>query len=458
VAQPAGEDKISMRRKLLIAAVAALAAATTACSTPGSDPAADVDLSQPVETDISELPDTTLSVWTSESGNRFDILKRLAQGFEEANPNVTVKWTVRDFGSYPAQIKLALSSDDGPDVAIGNLGWSLDGPLIKAGLFRPLDDYAEAYGWDTRYPEVGLRQLKFTEDGKVYGEGPIWGTPYASDVIGWFYNQDLLDELGMEKPTTMEELEAVLAASKAAGQQPIVFGNKDAWPAWHLLYNLIGHYAPADEVAGIVYGDEGATYESDAIKAATEKMVEWKEAGYIRDDINAIAQADASADFLKGNGLFFPAGSWEAGNMPENFGFFLTPPGPGSSTPQATGSFGYAFHIASRSDNVAVGAAFLDWMSNEAAAREFFASGDISPLPVEDPEIKEGQVFADIYAAWTSVLENDTLLPYLEFATPTSAEVNYPVLQRILAGQQSVDDGLAEIEASREKFLAENGG
>ena len=80
---------------------------------------------------------------------------------------------MRDFGAYPAQIKLALSSDDGPDVAIGNLGWSLDGPLIKAGLFRPLDDYAEAYGWDTRYPEVGLRQLKFSEDGTEYGEGPI---------------------------------------------------------------------------------------------------------------------------------------------------------------------------------------------------------------------------------------------------------------------------------------------
>ena len=98
----------------------------------------------------------------------------------------------------------------------------------------------------------------------------------------------------------------------------------------------------------------------------------------------------------------------------------------------------------------------MDWNSNEAAAREFFASGDIAPLAVDDPEIKEGQVFTDIFDAWTTVLDNDTLLPYLEFATPTSAEVNYPVLQQILGGQQSIDDGLAEIEASRVKFLAEN--
>ena len=447
-----------MRRRLFITAVAAVAALTTACTTPGSEPAAEVDLSKPVETDISGLPDTTLSVWTSEGGTRLEILQKLGKGFEEANPNVKVKWTVRDFGSYPAQIKLALSSEDGPDVAIGNLGWSLDGPLIKAGLFRPLDDYAKAYGWDTRYPEVGLRQLKFTEDGKTYGEGPIWGTPYASDVIGWFYNADLLDELGMEPPATMAELEDILAASKEAGQQPIVFGNKDAWPAWHLLYNLIDQYATSEEVSGIVYGDEGATYEAESIKAATEKMVQWKEAGYIRDDINAIAQADASAGFLTGEGLFFPAGSWEAAAMPENMGFFLTPPLEEGEAARATGSFGYAFHVASNSDQVAVGAAFLDWMSNEDAAREFFAQGDISPLPVEDPEIKEGQVFSDIYEAWTSVLDNDTLLPYLEFATPTSAEVNYPVLQRILAGETSVEDGMAEIEASREQFLTDNQG
>lgn len=375
-----------MRKKLLVAIPAlALVAGLTACTTPGSK-RTEVDTSKPVSTDISEIPDTTLSVWTSESGTRYDILTKLGKEFEAEHPNVKVKWTVRDFGSYPAQVKLALSSDTGPDVAIGNLGWSLDGPLIKAGLFRPLDDYAKAYGWDTRYPEVGLRQLKFTEDGKTYGEGPIWGTPYASDVIGWFYNTDYLADLGMEVPTTLAEMDEVLAASKAAGQQPIVLGNKDAWPAWHLLYNLIDQYASIDEVAGIVYDGEGATYEADSIKAAVEKMLEWKDKGYIREDVNALVQADVSANFIKGDGLFFPAGSWEAGNMPANMGFFLTPPLDAGTPARATGSFGYAFHIASRSKNVEVGAAFLDWMSNEHAAETFFADGDIAPLAVDNPK------------------------------------------------------------------------
>ena len=113
-------------------------------------------------------------IWTSESGTRLEILKQLGRPVPGGEPeHQASSGPCVTSASYPAQIKLALNSDDGPDVAIGNLGWSLDGPLIKAGLFRPLDDYAKAYGWDTQYPEVGLRQLKFTEDGNVYGEGPI---------------------------------------------------------------------------------------------------------------------------------------------------------------------------------------------------------------------------------------------------------------------------------------------
>ncbi len=429
--------------------------AVTACTTPGSDNSTPKDTS-PVEMDVASLPDTTLSVWTSEGGTRLEILKKLTAQFEEKYPNISVKWTVRDFGSYPAQIKLALSSDDGPDVCIGNLGWALDGPLIKAGLLRPLDDYAEAYGWDTRYPDVGLRQLKFSEDGTEYGEGPIYGTPYASDVIGWFYNKDLLEDLGMEVPTTMDEMDALLEASKAAGQQPILIGNKDGWPVWHLLYNVIDQYATAEEISGVVYGDEGASYTSEGIQQGTDKVVEWNEAGYLPPDVNAIAQADAGADFRKGEALLFPAGSWEAANMPDNVGFFLTPPLEAGDPSKATGSFGYSHHIAANSDAVAASAAFLDWTANEDAAKAFFAAGDIAPLAVDDPELKSGPLFTDIYDAWTSVLDNNVLMPYLEFATPTAPEVQYPVMQQVLADEMSSTQALEEIEADRKEFVEEN--
>ena len=446
-----------MRRLQGIIALLILLVFAAGCTTPGKERDSYADAA-PVDTDVAALPDTTLSAWTSESGTRLEILKELANQFHEENPNISVKWTVRDFAAYPAQVKLALNSDEGPDVCIGNLGWALDGPLIKAGLLRPLDDYAEAYGWDTRYPEVGLRQLKFSEDGTVYGEGPIYGTPYASDVIGWFYNKDLLSDLGMDVPQTMDELEAILQASKDAGQQPIIIGNKDGWPIWHLLYNVIDQTADAEEISGIVYNDEGASYESDGIEAGVDKVVEWNDAGYLPADVNAIAQADAGTDFRAGKALFFPAGSWEAADMPDNVGFFVTPPLEEGGTSKSTGSFGYSWHISANSDKVAASAAFLDWMSNENAAREFFAAGDIAPLAVEDPELKPGELYQEIYDSWTSTLDNNALMPYLEFSTPTAPEVQYPQMQQVLAGKTSVDDALKTIEEDRQAFVEQNSG
>lgn len=432
--------------------------ALAACSTPGkaADSPGSATSTGAVVTDVSKLPPTTLSVWTSESGTRLDILKKRADAFTAAHPNIKVSWTVRDFGAYPAQIKLALTSKDGPDVCIGNLGWSLDGPLIKAGLLRPMDDYAAAYKWADRYPAVGLRQLKFTPDGKKYGEGSIYGTPYAADVIGWFYNKTLLKAINKTVPTTIDELDSVLAASKAAGQQPIVFGEKDGWPGWHLAYNLIDQYATADQVSGIVYDDAGASYDSPAIAQALQKIVDWKKKGYIRADVNSVAQADVSAGFPKGEGLFFPAGSWEAPNMGSNFGFFLTPPVSQGTPPRATGSFGYSFHVSAQSKQVPASAAFLDFMANEDTAKAFFAAGDIAPIAVTDPPLKSGEVFKDIYTSWTDVLKSDGLLPYLEFATPTAGEVLYPQLQELLEGRTDVSTALKAMEADRQKFAASN--
>lgn len=444
-----------MRKSTIVVALAGLA--LTACTTPGaSAPSSSTVPTGTVSTDVSGLPNQTLSVWTAEGGTRLDILKKLADEFTAAHPNIKVNWTVRDFGAYPAQIKLALTSNDGPDVCIGNLGWSLDGPLIKAGLLRPLDDYAAAYGWAKRYPAVGLRQLKFTQDGKKYGEGSIYGAPYAADVIGWFYNKDLLAKLNKQVPTTMTQLEDVMAASKAAGQQPIIVGNKDAWPAWHLAYDLIDQYASAAEVSGIVYDDAGASYSNPQLAKALNVMVDWKAKGYIAADVNAVAQADASAAFAKGKALFFPAGTWEAAAMPSNIGFFLTPPLDAATTPRATGSFGYSFHVSSRSKQVPAAAAFLDWMSNEHAAKEFFASGDIAPITVTDPVLKPGSLFKEIYDSWTTVLKDNGLLPYLEFATPTASEVLYPQLQQVLAGKTDVNAALAAMEADRQAFITSN--
>ena len=46
---------------------------------------------------------------------------------------------------------------------------------MKAGLIKPLNEYAKAYGWDKSYTPETLQQFEWTNDGKTFGEGTLWG-------------------------------------------------------------------------------------------------------------------------------------------------------------------------------------------------------------------------------------------------------------------------------------------
>lgn len=443
--------------------VAALALVVAACGG-GDDAASDATTTNPATqggvVDPASVGDATLEVWTAEGGSRLELVQQRVDEFQSAYPNVTVNVTVRDFGSYPAQLKLALDSDDAPDVAIGNIGYSLDGPLVEAGLIRELTPWAEAYKWEERYPEEVQRQLRFSTDGKQFGTGPLFGVPYASDVVGWFYNKATLADLGFEPPETFADLEAALAAAKAAGIVPIMFGNVEQWPGLHLFFTVNSNTATTDEINGVVFGDDGASWTSQGMIAAADKVAEWGELGYFLDGYNGLAGTDAFIQFGQGEGLFAPGGSWNATDlataMGDNVGFFLTPPNTAGEPRVATGSFGYGWHISTKSSQPDLAAAFVDWMTNEDTQRLFVESGDLGTLPVDDATVPAG-LAQEVQAAFAGLLESDTLVPYLDFSDPNGGEVIYPTIQEIISGDLAPADGLERIETARQEFLATRG-
>ena len=399
-----------------------------------------------------------LEVWTPESGSRLQLVQQRADQFSAAHPDVKINFTIRDFGSYPAQLKLALASDNPPDVAIGNLGWSLDGPLIRAGLLRALDPWAAHYGWDKRYPEVAQRQMRFSTDGKQFGRGPIFGIPYAADVIGWFYNVGKLKTLNIGVPATLDELEAALATARKAGEVPIMLGNKSQWPSLHLFYLVSDNLASDREINGIVFGDRSVQWTAPSFVASGRKLAQWNALGYIAAGANSMSPDDALARFVRGAGVFLPTGSWNAAELSASMGdkvaFFLTPPVRKGDPSRATGSVGYGWHITTASQQADLAAEFIDFMTQEAFAIQLVAGGDLSPLDMGDRAPRmPSRLAGEIFAAWQSVLANGTLLPYLEFSAPNGAEVLYPTMQSILAGHETPERGLALIEQSRQKFL-----
>lgn len=425
-------------------------AALLGCGSPGGSDVSSND-SGKVSKTLTSKP-VTLTVWDTESepGPTAEITA-LNRQFRAAHPNVTIKRVVRQFNDYTSTVKLAASSGHPPDVLQGNEGFSIDGPLVQAKLISPLDDYAKAYGWDTRFgsPAV-LDPLRWSSDGKTWGEGHLYGVAQKAEVIGAFYNKATLQKLGLKVPTTFAEFEQSLGAAKRGDVPGIMVGNLDKWPMGHVFMVLQSLYAAADQISAWTFGREGSSFGFDGTSQAAAAVKRWADKGYFEDGFNGVAQEDAAGRFAKGEGLYFITGPWEnatfAGPMGDNVGFFVIPP----TTPDhdtTTGALSLPYHISSRTDNADVAAAYIDFITSSKAAPTVLAKGDLPAAKASTRGVvPSGSSLESIVGAWQSKSEAGKLTPYLDWATPSMGDTLFSALQDVTAGKLSPDEFISRVQ------------
>ncbi|MBD7917981.1 extracellular solute-binding protein [Cellulomonas sp. Sa3CUA2] len=168
-----------------------------------------------------------LTFWhNSTTGDGKAYWEKTVAAFEDANPGVTVKVQSIQNEDMDGKLQTALNSGDAPDVFMARGGGKL-ADIVEAGQAMDLTDLIS----DEVRESVGGTLDAFAVDGKVYG------MPTAVLPGGIWYSKDLFAQAGItQTPTTMAELEGVVAQLKAAGIQPVALGAKDAWPAAHWYY------------------------------------------------------------------------------------------------------------------------------------------------------------------------------------------------------------------------------
>ncbi len=144
-------------------------------------------------------PAATLKIWADDT--RTPILSALAEKFLA---DYNVQLVVEDLGRVQdirSQAIIAIPAGEGPDIYLGVHDWL--GALVESGLVAPID--------------LGDKKDLFvpsTLDAFTYTDGKLYGMPYATENLGFFYNTDLVKT----PPTTWDEVLEIARTLKAEGK------------------------------------------------------------------------------------------------------------------------------------------------------------------------------------------------------------------------------------------------
>lgn len=433
-----------MRRPLIgISAAAAALVLLTACGT-GGTASKPQSSAEGISTEMTDEPVTLTVSYASDPP-----ITPLVEGFTELYPNVTIELVQTPFADYQTSLKLALASDDAPDIVQYSPGPMRS--IVPAGLVEKLGPYADAYGWAEQVDPTLLGMLTSNEAATEYGVGDLYAVPGAIQLIGVFYNTSLTEAAGIDGvPETLADFEADLAAVQASGvAAPVSMPalGIGGFQLWGALANVLGD---VEEFNAWVYGKEGSTLTEDpGFTEAAALVQDWAAEGYFTAGAAAVADADAISAFQSGENAYFVTGNWNTKVFDEalgdDLGFFLMP-GSSASAPAVATASGFPYSISSASEHKNVAAAFLNYMVGQDAAPGIVESGFVPVTP--DGSDGATGVAATVQDAYLSVIDGAGTAPFANWATSS-------MIDTLTSGAQGLINGSTTPEAFVESLQAD---
>lgn len=428
-----------LRKTLLVASVcltAASALVLTGC-TPGGSATTSKSASASKDLGTSKVTLTLMS--TPDSGAA---TKATIASFEKKYPNIKVKYSQTNYTDYNKSVNLDLQSNESPDIALLNSVAN----TVKDKLVLDLDPYAKIYNWTTSFPSNELDQWRVEKDGTTLGDGSLYASPAGFSLVGVYYNKTIAQKLGITStPNSIADLEADMAIAKKAGQLPLQLGDADG-AASFIVQSVSQSIQGPKATNAWAYGHAGETFVNASNGTGADTLVKWVKAGYTPNatTINGTTAQQALGNFLKGQGLFYVDGIWDAGTIAKGLGAaagFAAFPG---AQPTGIGtSVAYAISAKSKHPNQA--AAFLNYLQSAAAGKQQFAEGFMPDDPAS-ANPSPNTVQADIVAAWGKVSAANGLVAFNNNATATMETTLTSSTQELIAGRATTAQFLAAIQ------------
>jgi len=423
----------SRTRVSLAAAVVALVAAGCTGTTSDSDDDGDSGGPQTIK-------------WLIEEPEDAEALQALEDHIAEdftAESDVTVEIDTLPFENMRTVLQTQLRSGEGPDVFNWGSGPGFGGALAENGLLLDLTDAYEENGWEV----FDFAKETVTVDGKVYG------VPGELETIGVFYNEDMFDELGLEVPESLADLEAAAAAATEAGAVGMAAPDQEGWEGGHYLSMALASAAGPEEMLAIINGEQ--SWDSPSVVEAFELWQDYNEAGYLSESPTAVDYDTAIAEFWSGGAAMIPTGSWLVGELDDNADFevgyipFPAPDGQGTFT----AGLGSGPYVSATTDHEEAAIEFVDFLASEDhAAWTVENLHTIPPVPIDTEGLDVSPLFAEVLASTAELAETGDFGHNIDVMVSDAVnEAMYNGFQGVLTGQMTPEEaaaGMADAAAS----------
>ncbi|SCD73168.1 carbohydrate ABC transporter substrate-binding protein, CUT1 family [Streptomyces sp. BpilaLS-43] len=408
-------------RTVSSAVAVALAFGVSACgSSGGGDVAADAK--------------QTLTVWAM--GAEGEKLADVAEEYEKAHPNVTVKVTPVGWDVAHQKLVSAAAAGTMPDVA--QMGGSYLGEFAELGVLEPVD--TGRFDEKDFFP-AGWRQ------GEV--DGTAYGVPWYVDTRVLYYRTDLAEKAGVDKaPADWKQMRELATAYQ-----------KEAGTRWGLsiqpsgLDTVQNFYSFLYSAGGAIVDDEGkAVIDSPEAVRALEEYGSYFDKGLA--DKSVRPGYDVVKDFGNGRVPMFFGGPWHVTllneGQPQIKGKWAVAPVPADKTSGSMAG-GSSLVVSKDSEHKAAATEFIGFLTGTEAQADWYRR--TKDLPANTAAWESGKLADDAaLQVFKRQMDTATSSPSMAKWTEITDKVDQAVA-KVTQGKASAQDALKTAQSEIEGLV-----
>lgn len=385
-----------------------------------------------------------LRLWAM--GREGEVVKDLLADFERANPDIRIRVQQLPWTAAQEKLLTAFAGDVTPDLCqLGNTWlpqFAALGALVPLGeRMRAANAAGQGVAADDYFPGIwASNQL----------DGEMYGVPWYVDTRLIYYRKDLLAKVGFRAPpVSWAEWTRAMQALKL--RDPANFGVLLPINEYEQLLAL----ALQQEAPLLRDGGRYGNFRSPDFRRTLHFYTNLFNKGWA-PRVSATQISNVWDEFDKGYFSFHITGPWNIGEFkrrlpPERQDIWMTAPLPGPNGPGASIAGGASLVMFKRSRHPAEAWRVITYLSRPEVQRRFYEmTGNLPPRrSAWSGSALETEPYA---AAFRDQLERAVSPPKVPEWERIALEMQL-IAEKVVAGQVSLDDGLADLDARTDRIL-----